>query len=167
VTLVIVGNYLFIQSGLSRIKGVASPSSRNESNIGGRVASNAAGLSSRDRNIHAPELSGTVSAVGALDINGRAAGNAAGLSSRDGNGRAPELFGTADALDINGEVEGHGCHVRPARPLGHSTHYTPASGGDGETGIVVDAEITPVPPLPSMLVTKAAVGTELGHPLQR
>jgi hypothetical protein len=28
-------------------------------------------------------------------------------------------------------VEGHDYHVRPARTLRHSTHYTPASGGDG------------------------------------
>jgi hypothetical protein len=68
--------------------------------------------------------------VGVLDINGRAASNAADLSSRDGNSRVPELLGTADALDINGEVEGHGCHVRPARPLRHSTHCPPAFGGD-------------------------------------
>jgi hypothetical protein len=34
-------------------------------------------------------------------------------------------------------VEGHVCHVRPALPLGHSTHCTPASGGDSETGIMV------------------------------
>jgi hypothetical protein len=45
--------------------------------------------------------------------------------------RAGMLSGTADALDINGRVEGHGCHVRPARPLGHSTHCMPATGGDG------------------------------------
>jgi hypothetical protein len=43
----------------------------------------------------------------------------------------------AGALDINGRVEGHGCHVRPTRPLRQSTHCTPASGGDGEMGIVV------------------------------
>jgi hypothetical protein len=88
----------------------------------------------------APELSGRVEAADTLDINGRAAGNAAGLWSRDGNGRAPELSGivnAAGALDINGGVEGHDCHVRPTRPLGHSTHYTLASGGDGETRIMV------------------------------
>jgi hypothetical protein len=88
----------------------------------------------------APELSWIVEAAGALDINARAAGNATGLCSRDGNNRVPELYGTvqaAGALDINGGVEGHGCHVRPTRPLGHSTHYTPASGGDGLTEIVV------------------------------
>jgi hypothetical protein len=99
--------------------------------INGQAAGNTAGLLSRDGNDCAPEHSETVSAAGTLDINGRAASNAAGLSSRDGNGHAPELFGTADALHINGGVEGHGCHVRLARLIGHSTHCMPASSGGG------------------------------------
>jgi hypothetical protein len=99
--------------------------------INGRAAGNTGGLSSKDGNSRALELSGTVGMTGALDINGRAGGNVVVLSSRDGNGRAPELSGMTDALDINGGLEGHGCHVRPAHPLGHSSHYTPAFGGDG------------------------------------
>jgi hypothetical protein len=83
--------------------------------INGRVAGNAVSLSSRDRNVCAPELSGTVGVAGTLDINGRAAVNAISLSSRDKNGRAPKLSGMADTLDINGGVEGHDCHVRQAR----------------------------------------------------
>jgi hypothetical protein len=81
-----------------------------------------------------------VKAAGALDINVQATGNATGLCSKDGNDRAPDLSRTVQAvgaLYINGGVEGHGCHVLPTRPLGHSTHCTPAFGGDGETGIVV------------------------------
>jgi hypothetical protein len=88
----------------------------------------------------APKHSGTVEATGTLDINGRGAGNAPGLWSRDRNDRVPELFGTVQAmsaLDINCGVEGHDCHVRPTRHLGHLTHCIPAFGGDSETGIVV------------------------------
>jgi hypothetical protein len=58
------------------------------------VAGNAAGLSSRDRNGRAPELSRIVGAAGAIDINGRVAGNVAGLSSTDRNDCAHELSGT-------------------------------------------------------------------------
>jgi hypothetical protein len=75
-------------------------------------------------NVCAPELYETVGTTSALDITGRAAGNATDLSSWDGNDRALEHSGTVDTLDINGGVEGHGCNVRPVRPLGHSTHCT-------------------------------------------
>jgi hypothetical protein len=74
-----------------------------------------------------------VGTADALDINGQAAGNTAGLSSRDRNGRVPQLSKTVDAtgaLDINSGVDSHASHVRPTWPLGHSTHYMPASGGD-------------------------------------
>jgi hypothetical protein len=87
----------------------------------------------------APELCGLVKAAGTLDINGRAASTATGLWSRDGNNRAPKLSRTVQAagsLDINVGVEGHDCDVRPTRPLEHSAHCTPASGYDGETGVV-------------------------------
>jgi hypothetical protein len=95
-------------SELFRIVGAASTL-----DINGRAAGNAAGLSRRDRNVCSLKLSETVGTAGALDINGRAAGNTVGLSSRDGNGHAPKLSRLADALDINGVVEGHNCHVRP------------------------------------------------------
>jgi hypothetical protein len=89
---------------------------------------------------HAPELPATIEAAGALDTNARAVGNVAGLWSRDGNDRAPELSGIVQAagtLDINGGVEGHDYHAQQAWPLGHSTHCTPASGGDSEMRIMV------------------------------
>jgi hypothetical protein len=111
------------------LSGIVSTASALD--ITGRAAGNTVGLSSRDRNGCAPKLSGIFGVASTLDINGRAVGNTVILSSWDGNSHAPELSGTADALDIISRVEGHGYHVRPARPLRHSTHYTPASGGDG------------------------------------
>jgi hypothetical protein len=89
--------------------------------------------SSGDGYDRAPELSKVVEAAGALDINGQTTSNATGLWSKDRNDRAPELSGTvqaAGALNINGGVEGHDCHVRPTRPLKHSTDCMPASCGN-------------------------------------
>jgi hypothetical protein len=54
--------------------------------------------------------------------------------ARTGNDRAPELSGivsTTGALDISSGVDSHENHMRPAQPLGHSTHCMLASGDDG------------------------------------
>jgi hypothetical protein len=132
-----------------------------------------------DRYNRAPKVSGTVDAVDAVDINNRATGNAVSLSSRDGNDHALELSRTvhvAGALDINDEVEGNGSKVRPSWPLEHSTHCTPASGGEREMRIVVlwlwqERHLPPL--LPNMPARKAIVGTKRvgshqpGHPLRR